>query len=68
MSTIELIGTTAGAVWRFLSAAGPSTLYAIEKGIDAPKSSIAMAIGWLAREGKLHVEYEGRTVRYALRG
>ena len=68
MSTIEQIGTTAGSVWRFLTASGPSTLYALEKGIDAPKAVIAMAIGWLAREGKLHVEHEGRTVRYAARG
>ena len=66
MTSIGVIGSTAGVVWRFLNANGPATLYAIEKGVVAPKALVPMAIGWLAREGKLKVEQEGRTVRYAV--
>jgi hypothetical protein len=66
MTSIDTIGATAGTVWRFLRDSGPATLAAIEKGIDAPRSVVAMALGWLAREGKLRTEQEGRTVRFAV--
>lgn len=68
MTTVESIGVTAGAVWQYLYANGPATLYAIEKAVDAPKPLIPMGLGWLAREGKLAIEREGRTVRYAVTG
>lgn len=66
MTSIDTIGATAGAVWRFLRQSGPASLSAIEKGVDAPRSVVAMALGWLAREGKLRSEEEGRTVRFAV--
>lgn len=66
MATVEEIGVTAGRVWRFLSAHGPATLYALEKEIEAPKAQVAMSLGWLAREGKLRIETEGRVVYYSL--
>lgn len=68
MPNIEMIGATAGAVWQYLDANDPATLYAIERAVDAPKLLIAMALGWLAREGKLTIRREGRTVRYAVTG
>ena len=66
MPTIETIGATAGAVWKYLDANGPASLSAIEKAVAAPKPLIPMALGWLAREGKLVIEREGRTARYAV--
>ncbi len=66
MTSVESIGHTAGAVWAFLRAGGPASLTAIEHGVDAPRALVAMAMGWLAREGKLEVEADGRTVRYAV--
>jgi len=66
MKPLDEIGNTAGSVWSFLNAHGPATLYALEKEVGAPKALVAMAIGWLAREGKLSVETEGHIVRYTL--
>ena len=66
MDSVESIGHTAEAVWAFLRARGPASLTAVEHGVDAPRALVAMAMGWLAREGKLRVEAAGRTVRYAL--
>ncbi len=66
MATVDEIGATAGRVWRFLSTHGPATLYAVEKEIDAPKALVAMSLGWLAREGKLRIESEGRVIHYSL--
>jgi hypothetical protein len=68
MTSIETIGVTAGVVWKYLDANGPASLHTIEKTVDAPKSLIPMALGWLAREGKLAIEREGRIVRYAVTG
>jgi hypothetical protein len=64
MTSVDMIGTTAGAVWQFLRESGPASLSAIEKGVDAPRTVVAMALGWLAREGKLRTQEEGRTVRF----
>ena len=66
MASIEKIGTAAGALWRFLSTGGPATLYAIERGVDIPKPVVSMALGWLAREGKLRIEETERSVRYSV--
>jgi hypothetical protein len=66
MTSVDTIGTTAGAVWKFLRGSGPASLSAIEKGVAAPRDLVAMALGWLAREGKLRTEQEGRTVRFAV--
>lgn len=56
----ETIGELAGDVWQFLEDNGESSLSAISKGIDAPRSNVNMAIGWLAREHKLEFIDEGR--------
>jgi Winged helix-turn-helix domain (DUF2582) len=64
---IKTIGETAGLVWNFLRSNGESSLTAVEKGVNAPRSTVSMAVGWLAREGKIEVKDEKRTVRIFLR-
>jgi Winged helix-turn-helix domain (DUF2582) len=64
---IKTIGETAGLVWNFLRSNGESSLSALEKGVKAPRSTVSMAVGWLAREGKIEVKDEKRTVRIFLR-
>jgi hypothetical protein len=64
---LKTIGETAGLVWNFLRSNGESSLSAVEKGIKAPRSTVSMAVGWLAREGKIQVKDEKRTVRISLR-
>jgi hypothetical protein len=64
---IKRIGETAGLVWNFLQSNGDSSLSALEKGVEAPRSMVSMAVGWLAREGKIEVKDEKRAVRIILR-
>jgi hypothetical protein len=64
---VKTIGETAGLVWSFLQSHGESTLSSVEKGVQAPKSMVSMAVGWLAREGKIEVKDEKRAVRISLR-
>ncbi len=54
---ITWIGLCAGEVWRHLDChKGKSRFKAIISGIEAPKETILMAVGWLAREGYILVE------------
>lgn len=62
----DLIGDTAGKVWHSLSS-GPQTLAALKKSVDAPGEVVLTALGWLAREGKLSFETNGRSVKVSLR-
>ncbi len=57
------IGTTAGQVWAFLTDHGKVSLSALEKGVGASRSLVYMAIGWLAREGKVTIQREERSVQ-----
>jgi Winged helix-turn-helix domain (DUF2582) len=64
---VEAIGQTAGLVWSYLRSHGECSLSALEKGVEAPKAMVSMAVGWLAREGKLEIRDEKRAVRVSLR-
>ena len=49
---ITWIGLCAGEVWRYLDKHdGEAALKDIIAGIQAPKETILMAVGWLGREG-----------------
>lgn len=67
MWEIETIGQTAGLVWNYLRSNGECSLSALERGIQAPKAMVAMAIGWLAREGKVEIMDAKRTIRISLK-
>ena len=63
MTYVEDIGTTAGRVWSFLKEHGKVSLSALEKGVDESRSTVYMAIGWLAREGKVSIQREERSIQ-----
>jgi hypothetical protein len=67
MTYEENIGKAAGKVWNYLKGHGKSSLSGIEKGVGAPRGVVFMAIGWLAREGKLEFVEEKRTTQVSLR-
>ncbi len=49
---ITWIGLCAGEVWQYLDKHdGKGTLKGLFAGVRAPKETILMAVGWLAREG-----------------
>ncbi|MCM8800259.1 MAG: winged helix-turn-helix domain-containing protein [Candidatus Omnitrophica bacterium] len=48
---ITEIGITAGEIWHFLDQHGEVKLSDLLRGIDKPRDTILMSLGWLAREG-----------------
>lgn len=63
----KTIGETAGKVWKFLHEKGEANLSQLRKGVKADPNLILQAIGWLAREDKLHIEKKARFITYALK-
>lgn len=54
------IGQVAGKVWRYIDKVGECSVSELTGEIDAPRSKVCMAVGWLAREDKIRFENEGR--------
>ncbi len=55
------IGLAAGIVWKHLQENGEASLTALKKVVKPAGASAEMGLGWLAREGKVHVERSGRS-------
>jgi hypothetical protein len=68
MTTVNSVGATAGKIWTYLQKNGRSSVSAVEKAAKAPKREIQMAIGWLAREEKIELAEEKRTLYVWLKG
>jgi hypothetical protein len=64
----EEIGTMAGAIWHTLEANGEMTMAKLKKDVKATSPLFDWAIGWLAREGKIILTTEKRTIRVCLHG
>ena len=64
----EEIGTMAGAIWQTLEANGEMTLAKLKKELNAESPLFDWAIGWLAREDKIMLTAEKRSVRVCLKG
>jgi len=64
---VAQIGETAGTVWHVLSENGPLTMTNLVKMVGQPQSAVMLAVGWLAREDKIHFEDKGRTRVVSLR-
>ncbi|MBZ5672530.1 MAG: winged helix-turn-helix domain-containing protein [Acidobacteriia bacterium] len=61
------IGEMAGEVWHLLSDAGPLTLAQIRRKLNRSSEFLNLALGWLAREEKVIVTQERRSLRAQLR-
>jgi hypothetical protein len=64
---IQVIGETAGKVWKFLNEKGEANLTQLKKGVKADPNLILQAIGWLAREDKLQINKKERFITYTLK-
>jgi hypothetical protein len=53
---IDQIGQTAGAVWQVLAEKGSLSTARLVKEVGAPRDLVMQALGWLAREDKIHVD------------
>lgn len=60
------IGKTAGEMWKFLGKNGKTPLPIISQEMKLKPDITTMAIGWLARENKINVQREGKSVSAAL--
>ncbi len=49
----EIIGLNAGKIWNILSTCGEIDAEYLQKLADIPKPETYLALGWLAKEGKL---------------
>ena len=63
---IQQIGEAAGSVWQFLNEHPGATPEQIRKGLKMEHGLLNLALGWLAREGKLLFETNGKTIKLSL--
>jgi predicted transcriptional regulator len=61
------IGDSAGLVWKALAENGPVTMAKLVKMVGKPRDTVMQALGWLAREGKIQIEEDGRSHVISLR-
>lgn len=67
MSHVAQIGEAAGLVWKILKENGPLSVAKLVKAVGGPRDVVMQALGWLAREGKIWIEEDGRTRMVSLR-
>jgi hypothetical protein len=65
---IEEIGAVAGAIWHALDVNGEMTLPKLKKEMNAEGPLFDWAIGWLAREDKIELTRDKRSIRVCLKG
>ena len=63
----EQVGKAAGLIWHVLSAEGPHTLAQLKKKVPANGDLVPLAVGWLAREDKIELATEKKSVRIQLK-
>jgi hypothetical protein len=61
------IGDGAGAIWQYLHEHGETTLGRLRQRTKLSDQLLLMGVGWLAREGKVSIVQQGRTVKLSLR-
>jgi hypothetical protein len=62
----QQIGEAAGRVWKYLSEHPDVHLEHLSKDLKLKDTLVFMATGWLAREGKLAFEEDGKTTKISL--
>ena len=61
------VGDAAGEVWRLLDQGGPQTLTQLRKKLDGGSELLDFAVGWLAREDKLEILREKKSILLRLK-
>ncbi len=64
----EDIGDAAGKVWQYLEAQGSRSVSQIQRDTRLSQSLTYLALGWLAREGKVRFVQERRALLVSLEG
>lgn len=63
----QAVGETAGKIWQSLSSDGPQTVAQLKKKVNGKGDYVNYALGWLAREDKIDLVQDKKTVRVQLR-
>jgi hypothetical protein len=63
----ELIGITAGEIWKYLSEKGTSTIMEIKSNLGVSNTLLHLALGWLVRENKIELAESGHTYKVSLK-
>ncbi|OIO74390.1 MAG: hypothetical protein AUJ85_05890 [Elusimicrobia bacterium CG1_02_37_114] len=63
-----VIGENAGKVWQILRGKGKMNISAIKKATGLDDRKLYMALGWLAREGKVRFEQQRQQILISLTG
>ncbi|HVM95665.1 MAG TPA: winged helix-turn-helix domain-containing protein [Candidatus Acidoferrales bacterium] len=66
-SGIHDIGSVAGEIWRYLEANGPQAADTIKRKTKLPSDAFFAGLGWLAREGKVVIDVDGKKIQLALK-
>ena len=67
METREQLGVTAGKVWHILNDSGPQTVAQLKKKFNGSGELVDFALGWLAREDKIDISKEKKSLKVALK-
>ena len=63
---IEVIGTVAGQIWRYLDTNGESTPIQIKANLGLSNTMLYLALGWLSRENKVSITPHEYTYKISL--
>ena len=63
----EIVGTSAGSIWRYLNEKGPTDVIKLIKELPEDNKILQRSIGWLAQEDKITLDTIGRVETIALK-
>lgn len=66
VSMIDNVGMTAGKVYKKLDVKGQMSLTRLKREVGGNDTMVTMAVGWLAREGKLNFAKERNVLKIEL--
>lgn len=64
---INKIGLAAGDIWKMLKTEGNVVITRLHRKTGLPVNMFYMGLGWLARENKVSIKIEKRTIRVSLK-
>jgi len=64
---IDKIGNAAGDIWKKLHTEGDMVITRLQRKTGLPLNLFYMGLGWLARENKIGIRIEKRTIRVSLK-
>ena len=63
----DKVAHTAGLIWHTLNGKGSLKFSALQRQIKVPATLLHMGLGWLAREDKVELTPEGRSIQVRLK-